>query len=278
MKTTASIVTHKTPHRQLEKCLACLEKSSVDHVYIVDNSPDESLRAISEAFGAEYLHVENHGFGTGHNIAIRKAIEKGADYHAVLNADVWWSEDVFGILTAYMEANPDVGMSAPRILYPDGMLQYSCRLLPTPFDLIAKRFFPERVVRKRLRRYLLTEADHKKILNPSYLTGCFLLFRIKALEKEGLFDERFFMYPEDIDITRRIHEHWKTIYYPYAKVTHAHEAASYRKGKFLRIHIINMIRYFNKWGWFFDCKRKTANKRMIREMEKSGHNPETGRG
>lgn len=278
MKTTASIVTHMTPPAQLEIALSCLRREEISRVYVVDNSPDESLRTVSESNGALYLHVENRGFGAGHNVAIRKAMAEGSSYHLVLNADVWWQDDVVSPLLSFMEANPDVGMSAPRIVYPDGTLQYSCRLLPAPADLLAKRFLPEWLTRKRMRRYLLADADHKKIMNPSYLTGCFLLFRIEALKSEGLFDERFFMYPEDIDITRRIHTRWKTIYYPRVEVVHAHEAASRTNRRMLRIHIANMIRYFNKWGWFFDSRRKESNRLLLDTMPRSTGTPEKGRG
>lgn len=278
MKTTASIVTHMTPPAQLEIALSCLRREEISRVYVVDNSPDESLRTVSESNGALYLHVENRGFGAGHNVAIRKAMAEGSSYHLVLNADVWWQDDVVSPLLSFMEANPDVGMSAPRIVYPDRTLQYSCRLLPTPADLLAKRFLPEWLTRKRMRRYLLADADHKKIMNPSYLTGCFLLFRIEALKSEGLFDERFFMYPEDIDITRRIHSRWKTIYYPRVEVVHAHEAASRTNRRMLRIHIANMIRYFNKWGWFFDSRRKESNRLLLDTMPRSAGDPERGRG
>jgi GT2 family glycosyltransferase len=96
-------------------------------------------------------------------------------------------------------------------------------------------------------------------MNVPYLSGCFMLMRTKAVQKARLFDERFFMYPEDIDLTRRIHRDYLTIYYPYTTIIHNHEKASYRSGKMLWIHIVNMCRYFNKWGWFYDPERKLIN-------------------
>ena len=75
-----------------------------------------------------------------------------------------------------------------------------------------------------------------------------MFFRISVLQQIGLFDERFFMYPEDIDITRRIHEKYKTIFYPDVSIIHAHAAASRSNAKMLKIHIINIIKYFRKTG------------------------------
>lgn len=87
-----------------------------------------------------------------------------------------------------------------------------------------------------------------------------MFIRSEALKAEGLFDERFFMYPEDIDLTRRIHRHWKTLYYPACEIVHDHRAESYKSLRMTKIHIINMMRYFNKWGWWVDGERRRFNK------------------
>jgi GT2 family glycosyltransferase len=94
-----------------------------------------------------------------------------------------------------------------------------------------------------------------------------MFLRTEALTKIGLFDERFFMYPEDIDLTRRIHKEYRTVMYPYAEVIHAHAVESYHSKKMLWIHISNMIKYFNKWGWFFDNERKKINQEILKELD-----------
>lgn len=78
----------------------------------------------------------------------------------------------------------------------------------------------------------------------------------------------FFMYPEDIDITRRMHEKYLTIFFPEVSIVHAHAAASKTNKRMLKIHIFNMIKYFNKWGWLFDLKRRNINKRVLEELRK----------
>jgi GT2 family glycosyltransferase len=93
-----------------------------------------------------------------------------------------------------------------------------------------------------------------------------MLFRVSALKEIGLFDERFFMYPEDIDITRRMHEKFKTLFFPFATVVHEHAKESYKSKKLFLIHAINIIRYFNKWGWFFDSKRVEINKTVMQSL------------
>ena len=87
--------------------------------------------------------------------------------------------------------------------------------------------------------------------------------RTEAVLKVGLFDERFFMYPEDIDLTRRIHREYLTLYYPSETIVHAHRQASYHNLHMLWIHATNMCRYFNKWGWLFDRERKAFNRQVL---------------
>lgn len=263
----ASIVVHKTPESQLSKALECLLKSDINKVYIIDNSPTDDLKQTVEGLDrVEYLHVTNRGFGAGHNIGIRKSIQDGADFHLVMNADVWWQGDIIRELLDYMSQYPRIGLIAPKIFYPNGELQYSCRMLPTPVDLFVKRFLPETLSRNRMKKYLLSDHNHDFPLNCPYLLGSFLLFKIEALKECGIFDERFFMYPEDIDITRRIHEKWKTLYWPKVSIIHEHQQASKKNFKMFWIHFTNMIKYFNKWGWLKDSKRDIYNQYLRRDI------------
>ena len=273
---TASIVVHNTPPAQLQKALECLLRYRFHAVYVIDNSPSDSLKHSCPP-AVIYHHVENRGFGAGHNIAIAEALAIGSQFHLVMNADVCWEGDIITSLVAYMKDNADVGMVMPKVYYPDGALQYACRMLPTPYDLFAKRFLPPSLTRRRMERYLLADHDHDFPLNCPYLLGSFLFFRTAALRDAGLFDERFFMYPEDIDITRRIHRKWKTMYWPGVSIIHEHAAASRKSRRMLWIHITNMIRYFNKWGWLFDRERRRVN-HILRASITPATKPQNGRG
>lgn len=128
-----------------------------------------------------------------------------------------------------------------------------------------------------MRRYLLAGISHDEPFECSYLLGSFLFFRMSALAEAGGFDERFFMYPEDIDISRRIHARRGCLYFAGAEIIHDHAAASRKSTKMLRIHIVNMIRYFNKWGWIFDRQRRKMNARLLAELPLADR-PEPGRG
>lgn len=264
--TTASVVTYKTRKEDLDRVLSSALNDKIDRLYVIDHSPDESIRGMLPADGRiVYLRRPNTGYGAGHNAAIRRALDEGAEFHAVLNPDIYWEGDVVGGLAEYMQNNRKAGMTVPKVLYPDGRLQYVCKLIPTPYDLIANRFLPRSLVKGRVARFRLEATGYDRVMNVPYMHGCFFMLRAEALRDVGLFDERFFMYPEDIDLTRRINEKWETLFYPELSIYHAHAAESRKSWKMLRIHISNMIKYFNKWGWFYDPRRRVVNRRVLKE-------------
>lgn len=264
---TASVVTHNTSKSDLYRLLECVNASPISKLYIIDNSSNDELREIESINPIIlYIHSDNNGYGSGHNIAIRKSIELGAEYHVVLNPDIYWTDPVIQELKKFMDNNPDIGQVMPKVFYPDGRLQYLCKMCPTPLDLIFKRFLPSKLIQKRLEKFQLRFTNYDKPMNVPYLSGCFMFFRVASLKEVGLFDERFFMYPEDIDITRRMHAKYKTMFMPDVSIIHAHAAESRTNKRMLKIHIINMIKYFNKWGWFFDKERAQFNKRLLKEL------------
>lgn len=268
MLLSASIVAYNTPRPELEGVIENAIRGNVDKIYVIDNSSNDSLRIVEELSDKiRYIHSANIGYGGAHNIAIREAMGSGANYHVVLNPDICFEPDTIAKLIEYMEEHADVGQIMPKVFYPDGRLQYLCKMVPTPFDLIFKRFLPGGLTQRRMEKFQLKFTGYDQIMNVPYLSGCFMLFRVSALRDVGLFDERFFMYPEDIDITRRMHRKYKTIFYPYVSIVHAHAAASKTNLRMLVIHILNMIKYFNKWGWIFDRERSSMNKQLLNEVK-----------
>ena len=261
---TASIVTYRTPASEISAVLDTIAASVIDKVYIVDNASEERMCiAVAPYNKAVYIPATNRGYGAGHNTAIRRALDNdGTDFHIVMNSDIEFRPEIIGKIEAFMRANPDVGTLQPLILGPDGENQHTCRLLPAPADVFIRRFLPHGFMQSRRRRYLLTHLDPSQPHNIPYHQGSFMFLRAAALRKCGLFDERFFMYPEDIDLTRRIHREFRTLYWPEVSIVHRHRAASYASGRMMWIHITNMIKYFNKWGWFFDPERRRFNAQL----------------
>lgn len=243
--------------------------SPVEKLYVVDNSSNDELRDfVKDNARIRYIHSLNLGYGSGHNVAIRKSIEDKSDYHVVLNPDIYWEGDVIGELARYMDENPDVGQVMPKIVYPDGSTQYLCKLLPTPMDLIGRRFIPVKSYQdKHDYKYELHWTGYNRLMEVPSLSGCFMFMRTSVLKQVGGFDERFFMYAEDLDLCRRIGEISGTMYYPDVSVVHEYEKGSYKNKKLLKYHISSIIKYFNKWGWLFDRKRTLRNSECITKIK-----------
>ena len=275
MKLSASIVLYQTNLTPLKKVIdsyfAC--KSEALQLFLIDNSPTDVLKSVVTMYPDKEIHYifnnENMGYGKAHNIAIKKSMEQGLPYHIVLNPDIVIQEGALEKLTFYMNEHPEVGNIMPKIIYPNGQLQYLCKLLPSPIDLIFRRFIPFKKWRDKInQKYELHSFRYDKKINIPNLSGCFMFLRTKALEKVGLFDENIFMYLEDIDLNRRIHRAYKTIFFPEAVVVHEYQKASYKNIKLLKVHIKSAIYYFNKYGWFFDKERKIINAQTLQEIEK----------
>jgi GT2 family glycosyltransferase len=266
---TASIVLYHTEKSDVLTILNCIEQSCIDIVYIIDNSSDDIFRFLEKQYEkVRYIRNENLGYGTSHNIALRKAVDKGSDFHLILNPDIRFSSENISVLLSYIQKHDDVVYILPKVIYPDGTIQYLCKLLPTPFDLILRRFISNMNFSQKLNeKYILQESGYNKIINPPCLSGCFMFLRMNTIKENNIFfDERFFMYCEDFDFIRRLHRVGKTIFYPDVSIIHDHAKESYKSKKMLIEHIKSAIKYFNKWGWFFDKERKLMNKRILDEI------------
>ena len=266
---TASLVTYHTKPADAMRLINCVLKSNISIFYIIDNSSNDSLREftkISERI--KYIHSQNLGFGHGHNIAIKLALETDSRYHVVINPDIYWDENVIEELEKFMENNPDYGQVMPKILYPNGDIQYLCKLIPTPMDLFGRRFMPFRNIQEKLdKKFELHDSGYNKTMEVPSLSGCFMFMRTEVLRRVGMFDERYFMYAEDLDLCRRIGEVSKTMFFPNVSVYHEYEKGSYKSKKLLKYHICSIVKYFNKWGWIFDKRRKNANKKCLRQIK-----------
>lgn len=259
-----SLVLYRPDMQQVTALLDELKKvSHLREIWLLDNSPEPTSQLSEQGANIRYVfNNTNLGYGRAHNIALRESVYHHVPYHLVLNADIEVKAADIDALYTFMESNPSVGQLMPRVVYPDGRLQYLAKRLPTPLDVFGRRFLPACWMQRRNERYELRASGYNKPMNVPYLSGCFMFLRTEAALQAHLFDERYFMYPEDIDLTRTIHRHWLTLYYPMVTIVHNHAKGSYHSWRLLWIHIVNMCRYFNKWGWFFDSERKLFNRQL----------------
>jgi GT2 family glycosyltransferase len=156
----------------------------------------------------------------------------------------------------------------PQILNEDGSIQNLPKLLPSPFSILKRKIKkPTRMYQKFINEYELREVSKDLIYNAPVLSGCFTLLNLDAIKKVGMYDDAFFMYFEDWDLSRRIHQQYKTIYFPKVSVVHEYESGANKNPKLFKIFVNSAITYFNKWGWFFDSERKKVNKEALSQFK-----------
>lgn len=265
---TASIVLYNSRPEMVSQVIESYQPNDSRILYIIDNSVVRTGEYLN-LNNVEYIHNEkNLGYGMAHNIGIERAIELGSDYHIVLNPDISFESSIIDELIMYANAHEDVVYMLPKVLYPNGELQYLCKLLPTPFDLFFRRFFPQvGIFKKWDDRYTLKQFGYDRIINPPCLSGCFMFMRVSTLRDINLrFDHRFFMYCEDFDLIRRLHRVGKTVFYPNVQIIHSHEKLSYKNLNMLIEHIKSACKYFNKYGWIFDKERTQMNEKILNNM------------
>jgi GT2 family glycosyltransferase len=274
---SASIVTYKNNPASLARTIASyLEATDQNPLYVIDNSPTDSARSLCTHPRVEYIfNSVNVGYGSAHNQALKKTIML-SKYHLVLNPDVYFEPHIIKDLISFMEKHPEVGLCMPKVLYPDGRLQPLCKLLPLPHHLITRRFLNgfDKILQRINYEYEMQFSGYEEITDAPFLSGCFMLLRMEALKHVGFFDERFFLYFEDTDLSRRIHERYRTVYFPQTKVYHVHEQEAHKRRKLLLAHIKSGIQYFNKWGWLIDKSRDDANKKILVKYRVNGYSRE----
>lgn len=254
MIVTAAIVTYKNDLFVLNKAIkSVLTYKGNIKLYIIDNSPDESIKSILTDSRIEYVHTgENLGFGKAHNVAIRLAEESKSVYHIVVNPDIYFVAGELEKMVEFMGRNPAYGLMMPKIIYPDGSNQYLCKRPPSLSILVLRRFMPgfvRKMFQKKLDHFEYKDHSYNEVIeNVPYLSGCFMFFRTDILVSIGGFEERIFMYMEDADITFRTLKISKTVYYPDATITHMFARGSYKNLKLMYYNIEGAIIYFQKWG------------------------------
>ena len=226
--------------------IGCLEVIIVDN-----NSSDDSIEKLNPF--AEKIKIiknkNNYGFSKSVNIGLSKA--KGR-YLCIANPDTIIKKDCLNNLYQYMEDNSDFSCLSPKILNSDGSLQISCkRSFPTIKNSIFKilgidKLFPNN---KIIGNYNLLYLDPNKIHNVDVISGAFMFLRKKLIDKVGYFDERFFLYGEDIDYCRRIYKvREKIAYIPFAEVIHYKgKSAKSLPYRAIREFHNSMIKYYLKY-------------------------------
>lgn len=267
---TVSLVLYNTGMEEAKRAIFSLLATDLNiKIFLVDNSPTDALKELGSLDSRiEYIFTgKNLGYGKANNLVINNVLSE-TEYHLVMNPDVYFEADTLDKIYAFMQENKDIGLTMPRVYHYDGTEQRLCKLLPTPKELIIRRFIPDGNYKDKISRiYNMWDADYESLMDVPFLSGSFMFMRASVLAEVGGFDERFFLYCEDLDLCRRIGEVSRTVYFPGAKIYHGYQKASYLNTKLMLIHSLSAIKYFNKWGWLFDNERRNSRNQKKKQIK-----------
>lgn len=243
---SATIVLYKEDKITLQKTIdSFLATPLSKKLFLIDNSPTNNLSSLANHPDIAYFFIgENIGFGAAHNYVIKK-IKKHSDFHLVLNPDVTFKENTITDLISEIKKQERVSMIAPKVVFPNNAHQYTARKYPSFFDLIIRRL---KILDKRIYEQEYRNKDLSKPFFVEYLTGCFQLYKTADFVALNGFDERYFLYMEDVDICKKIDETGKKkLYYPAVTITHVLKQGSSKNLKLFFYHLSSAIKYFFKW-------------------------------
>ncbi len=267
MKLSIIINHYRTPEI-LRNCLKSIRENLKDsgfdwEIVVTDSATiEQTEQMMAEEFSDVIFlpNQENIGFGKSINAALEKA---RGEYIFIINADIVVDEKgAIGKMLEYMAEHPEIGMLGPKLWNINNTWQQSCFRFYTPMTVFYRRTLLGKTSfgRKNLNDFLMKDIlDKGEITEPiavDWLMGSAMMVRSKDLEKVGGFDERYFMYFEDVDWARRFWENGlKVVYFPKVTMYHYHFQSSKKKNlwqsafnKYARIHIHSALKYFRKFG------------------------------
>lgn len=193
-------------------------------VFVVDNlSRKGDLDAVMLTFPqVHYIFLDdNYGFAKANNVALKLARGK---FIALLNPDTHLLNNAFDLMLAYMRERSEVGAVGPKLLTPEGGIQFDAgRNLPTLMTEFSQQFFLYKLFPKSRRwgTYYLGWWDHQDTREVGALCGACMVVRSEVIRQAGPLDENFFLYMEDVEWCYRIrHAGWRLTYLPEAEIKH----------------------------------------------------------
>lgn len=257
-----SIIILNYKNKNLTKeCIKCIKlynpKLDYEIIVVDNNSGDGTPEMIKENFPEARCASlpRNVGFAAGNNIGIM--IARGRNI-LILNPDIAIRPGALEKMVAYIDAHPEIGVLAPKLVNPDNTLQYSCFKYPKFSTPLFRRTLLGRFScgKKAINEYIMKEWNHNEIREVDWFLGACLLMPKNILNKIGMFDERYFLYFEDADLCRRFKKDgYKVVYFPEVSMVHFHRRESAEIGRAksffsvpTREHIKSWLKYFNKWG------------------------------
>jgi hypothetical protein len=248
------IIVNYNSSEPLKDCLESIYETIQEiecEVIVIDNSEDDpGLQILKESYPkAQFIfNPSNVGFSKANNQAAK--IARG-DFLIFLNPDTILSNQAIHSMHGYFCSHPQIGALGPKVLNPDGSLQYSCRRYPTVWTGLFNRYsllsrlFPENHFTSR---YLMLDFDHNETRQVDWLSGCCLMVSKNTFEEVDGFDENYFLFNEDVDLCRMINQTGKeVIYFPYANIIHRVSTSNSKAStKVIVQRHLGMMHYFKK--------------------------------
>ena len=266
-----SIVSYHSPPDQLQATMASLagaihvlNNAGGTHsitVIVIDNSESETLsaeqvRLLESALSPVQVPLTliqgngNIGYGAGHNLAINSS---RADFHLILNPDVNLAPDSLLAGLSYLQAHPDVLLASPRAYGLDGARQHLCKRYPSVALLLLRGFLPRLLSLRFAHRqavYEMHDLDQEEPTEDVLIaSGCFMLCRRSALQEAGGFDDRYFLYFEDFDLSLRLGRIGTLAHLPNMEIVHGGGQTARKGLRHITLFMRSGIRFFNQWGW-----------------------------
>jgi GT2 family glycosyltransferase len=266
-----SIVLHNSSRELLQRALhslhrsagvaqqaGCLSRVSVD---VVDNSADPAyqqqiVRALAAGPQCDFFRVNysaqplNRGFGPGHNSVIQSL---DSDFHLVLNPDAELADDTLRIGLCCMEGDDSIALLSPRVLGGEGDQEFLCKRYPSVLAFLLRGFAPDfarRWFRKRLDRYEMRDVcSGDRQADVVLASGCFMLVRSAALRAVGGFNDDYFLYFEDFDLSLRLGSQGRLVFNPAMQIVHHGGYAASKGWQHVKYFIKSGITFFNQHGW-----------------------------
>jgi len=243
------IVSHNNS-KFLDACLSSIflsTKLPINPLVIINNQKDiESLKIAKKYSVKIFVNKKEKGLAANLNQGIR--MTKG-EFILILNPDVMLQKRVLENLILFMKKHHKAAVCGPKLIYPDGRLQLSARHFPTWKTFLIRRSPVRRFLTnsKLNKHHLGMDLDHNKVQPVDWILGAFMLIRRKALEEIGFFDEKYYLYVEDIDFCFRVwKKDWQVWYVPQSCVIHYYQAKSDKE--FFSIY--NWYHFKGMWRFF----------------------------
>ncbi len=241
IKVSASIVVYNEKKDILKRVIdSFLDLNFDKELIIVDNSPKTTLKEFCSSFNnIKYIFVnKNIGFGAGHNLAF-KNFSIQSDIHLIINPDIYFCKNEIDDLIKWFYISSDISLATSQVLNTDDSIQNIVRNIPTPISLIKRKLYID---------YDEINIKLNQIIDIPFAHGCFLVFKTEVYKKLNGFDEKYFMYMEDVDIFIRAKKFGRTVINTNYKIYHKYRKGSSKSLKLFFYHLISMCKFFLKYN------------------------------